>query len=82
MTAAYNDLDYSREAPLNDIENEAEAPSNKGWQLSLGYQQTVFEIADNDVDWYSKLVYFNYSADRVIYQYDRVKLETGLKVSF
>ncbi|NTS76688.1 autotransporter outer membrane beta-barrel domain-containing protein [Catenovulum sp. SM1970] len=77
----YADLDYQRQL-FTDVETEDETPSTEGWRVQAKYQQHAFSVKDVPVSWYADANYYDYTAEINAYEYDRVKLESGLSFKF
>jgi len=78
----YRDLGYTRSDINDDLEQEGEAPSTKGYRIKAGYKMPAFTLGQYPVIWYNRFSYEDYDADVKQYVYDRMKIETGLQVKF
>ncbi|MEO0369630.1 MAG: hypothetical protein AAF197_12745, partial [Pseudomonadota bacterium] len=79
----YGDLEYSRDIAINDPSFEAndEAPSRDGLSATLEYERELTTLWGGELNWYTSLRFYDYSSPNPVYTYDRLKIETGFKLS-
>ncbi len=84
LRAKYTDLDYERSMLTGNgtIEDDAETPSTKGWHYRVSYSMPVFEINGSKAYWYTEVNLYDISAELATYQFDRSRVESGLRIRF
>lgn len=82
LSAYYRDLEYDRDNITTDLENDAEAPSTRGWRFVASYEKQLMDSEYGRLDWISHLRNYSDQSDLRQYEFDRLMVETGLRYRF
>lgn len=81
LSAGYRSLDYDRDtAAASTGEVDDELPNNRGFNLRAHFEGTLFKLDTVSTNLYLTSNYYQYDSDTAAYQYDRYKLETGIRI--